>query len=331
MVRRALPLLALIGAMVCSLVLPVAAQTEPTVAFDMCSPLSGQRRIDTHIVPLSEANPASAIWFSRCRGSQPYLKIAGPITARLADFIDRLAADLLRQMPIRRHIEQSERTLTVTLNSAGGNYDAAMRIGRRLRELNPLIEVSYRAQCRDACVLVLASGVERLPNSRDGVVAVRSIPRGLDDKVRDYLQAMNMPPLLFIILRGVPSDREEVLNRQQLESYGLFGTDPIYDARRTARIAAYLDITPSEYRFRVARAQQVCGTFDAAPDKGAWSTCTDAIHLGVSEAEFARIQEESDRCYEPFRGSDGVMFLPERDYQTVTLCQRRAALQRAVP
>jgi hypothetical protein len=133
--------------------------------------------------------------------------------------------------------------LLVFLDSAGGEVDAAMWLGRRLREAHAFVVVDRRSECSSACILLLSAGVQRLvvPTARIGLHRPYFDPtyygalspskarlqyQTLEASVKSYLSEMGMPDSLFERMRAIPSHKAVFLRHDELASLGLNRDDP---------------------------------------------------------------------------------------------------------
>lgn len=138
----------------------------------------------------------------------------------------------------------------VSLNSPGGDVDAAMAIGRELRAKDLSTVVSKSDQCNSACVLVLAGGVRRsavagrigihrphfdeMPFAALSAADARSAYERMSDAVRKYLSDMGIADQLYLDMLKVSSDDARFLTEDEMTAYGLVGEDPAWAEYRRA-------------------------------------------------------------------------------------------------
>jgi hypothetical protein len=122
----------------------------------------------------------------------------------------------------------------VYLNSPGGDVEAAIAIGRRLRAAQAVAYVFSEAQCSSSCVFLLAGATLRVV---DGAVAVhRPIASGVVEKspartqveyqsllrqIEEFFRAMNVSERLFDVMIGTPPEDAKYLTARELSEFGL--------------------------------------------------------------------------------------------------------------
>lgn len=125
-------------------------------------------------------------------------------------------------------------SVSVALDSHGGNIWVAMSIGRLIRKYSFQTRVEVGASCVSACVYLLAAGSGRyvggrvgihrpyLPN--DGVTSARAKRAqyaGINAQTRQYLEEMALPTSLHDRMMRTPPDRVALLSAQDVSKYGL--------------------------------------------------------------------------------------------------------------
>ena len=163
--------------------------------------------------------------------------------------------------------------LGVFLNSAGGDVDAAIRLGRLFREARAQVWVSEN--CVSACVLAFAGGVVRTNfNGKVGIhrPALAVVPKQLDmnfirrstDEVilrlRAYAKDMNVNDRLIDDMLVIPPENVRWLSQEDLNKYGLGHMDPVYAEMQVLEGAKKYGITPGVYRARDQIARYKCWT-----------------------------------------------------------------------
>ena len=128
------------------------------------------------------------------------------------------------------------------LNSSGGSVIDAMQVGEIVRRNNMTIVMTVRDSCLSACVLILAAGVQRIPNrvgihrphfdesefAKLSLFEARKAYEKMETDVRNYLIKMGMPDALFLAMRKISSDDIVVLSKAQIHDFGLDATDPTF-------------------------------------------------------------------------------------------------------
>ncbi len=131
----------------------------------------------------------------------------------------------------------------VFLHSRGGDVDAAIALGHRLRRMAATAVVGEDAECLSACVFVLAGAAQRTvaPKAKVGIHQPYLVPspkRSRSEVRREYdrlsvvartfLVEMNVPAALYDAMNLVPSDRMQMLSSAELSKYGLNRRDPVW-------------------------------------------------------------------------------------------------------
>lgn len=211
-------------------------------------------------------------------------------------------------------LARGARKLSVHLDSAGGDVDAAISIGRIVRSGEGTV---YAAHCYSACVLIFAGGEMRFGWDlfTEPVVGVHRIffaalQPGLTAsqvktrydaqlaRVRSYLAEMNVAPEIVSFMQSFGPSEMHILTRQELKSFGL-DWDVISNERLVAEKAANLGISSMEYRTRAQRGREQCKDDDAKVKENILFTgeCSFAIYFGIPvELYRARLSQVLERC-----------------------------------
>lgn len=172
------------------------------------------------------------------------LRLNGPITATTQLNVLRR----LNQQPTNSEILPA--SLIVLLNSAGGDGEAAMAIGRALRQHHAHVFVVGR--CDSACVFILAGGVVRAgvpgalgvhagrltqTNAQGHITREIDARQNLNDsfrltdfnsQVRRYLKEMGIGQGLLDVMLAHPTQSVYRLSPQEITHFGLYGVDAEY-------------------------------------------------------------------------------------------------------
>jgi len=195
------------------------------------------------------------------------VSINGPISRNDLDDLQR-GIDL-RQRPF----------ILVFVGSQGGDWNAAVAIGRFLRNAGASVQISERG-CYSACVLLLAAGLHRQVHGPVGIhrpystdVSPQSFQeaqrryRLLETATKNYLSEMNLPDALFDAMVRVPPESIRILNVNELEDFGLTQDDPVAQEMDDAEEARQFGLSKEEYLRRKARREKVCQPQDLGADK----------------------------------------------------------------
>ena len=184
-------------------------------------------------------------------------------------------------------------TTYAALSSPGGDVQAAIEIGRMLREKR--IHVVVVNQCASACVLVYAGGVARIASGpviihrpyfsgRDGAVTYAETQKDyetLRNLVRGYLQEMNVSPGLWEAMVSIAPSDGHALTKIEQNSFGLLERDPVEDEMRRQSFASKLGISADEFVRREGLARQWCSLGgQSLEEMTAWGKCYNAVMQG---------------------------------------------------
>jgi ATP-dependent protease ClpP protease subunit len=205
--------------------------------------------------------------------ARPTLAIEGEINSDAATLVkayyDNAMKDTKPSLPPGLLIE-----LPVELDSAGGDVDAAINIGRFLRsKLNVSIHVKPGAHCASACILVLAGGLHR---HMDGYLGIhRPFLNGVtsgsltneeiklaatktQERLRSYFREMNVSERLADDMMMIPSSQMKWLTPKEITAYGLGGDDPVLTETLALREAQRYGLSRVEYERRLKQGRERC-------------------------------------------------------------------------
>jgi hypothetical protein len=164
----------------------------------------------------------------------------------------------------------------------------AITIGRLIRR-EALQTFVVNASCVSACVLVLASGVERyvlggrvgirspyseISASQEAYERTRQRRGALNGAIRAYFREMDIPEALLAAMNRVPSDEVNWLNLHQLSDFQLIGEDAAWREWKAANEAKKLGVSLSELLARKAKVGRIC---QGGPT---YSSCAERIMHG---------------------------------------------------
>jgi len=191
----------------------------------------------------------------------PSLVIDGDITNNTVEDILRLTPRLLKLTDF----------FFVSLDSNGGDVNAAMQIGNIMRSLNATTFVPQKATCQSSCVFVLAGGVKRSVRGKVGIhrpydpydrttspEQQKIKYKELEKKVKSYLEEVNIPESLYEEMMRVSPRGMKYLTREELEKTGLGLNDPYYEEASVAAELKRYNISRAEYIRRQEYIQNVC-------------------------------------------------------------------------
>ncbi|MDB5641458.1 MAG: hypothetical protein JWN07_775 [Hyphomicrobiales bacterium] len=240
-------------------------------------------------------------------GCPVHLSIEGAITAETArSFASLLELEQKRVGAWLRPV--------VSIQSTGGDLQAAMAIGREIRKRTGTIQSA--GPCHSACVFAAMGGVERklagiglhrpyFAYSDTNVFAEADARyKRMLRLIVDYLFEMNISDDVLRVMVAVPPGEMRVLSAPDARRIGLNGVDPAYDEFRTGQEAAQYGISSFELRRRQAALEQQCGREDdmrSLADMHKRETCRTSMRerllWGLDEETYARLNRSTqDRC-----------------------------------
>jgi hypothetical protein len=195
---------------------------------------------------------------------------------------------------------------TVLLSSKGGDVAEALTMGALIRDAGLATTVYSGRECFSSCVFLFAAGVERRvarnaqvgihrPYLRDveqhaSVASIRGIRASQIERIRAYIERMDLSPQLLDAMLAVPPDEIRILTVEEMRDFRMTGTDASFDEYRVGLNAKKFDLSSSEYRRRHATAWAAC---ESAEDS---HLCLSASILGIGLAESRTRWARYERC-----------------------------------
>lgn len=167
------------------------------------------------------------------KGGVLRLRYQGKIAADFTDLVARVA-DIAGRMGIHKRI--------LDLDSAGGQVEDAIKAGDVIGAGGWTIWVREGSVCHSACVFVLGAGDNRLISGKVGVHRIIRMSstattraelneelRGVYGRVKDYLERNGVAVAVADLMMTVPNRRLRLLSKDELQEYGLDGTNAAQD------------------------------------------------------------------------------------------------------
>lgn len=167
------------------------------------------------------------------KGGVLRLRYQGKIAADFTDLVSRVA-DIAGRMGIHKRI--------LDLDSAGGQVEDAIKAGDVIGAGGWTIWVREGSVCHSACVFVLGAGDNRMISGKVGVHRIIRMSstattraelneelRGVYDRVKDYLSRNGVAVAVADLMMTVPNRRLRLLSKEELQEYGLDGTNAAQD------------------------------------------------------------------------------------------------------
>lgn len=169
------------------------------------------------------------------------LRYKGKVTASFAALAER-AGKLAGDLGIGKRI--------LDIDSAGGSVESAIRAGDAIGENDWAIWVRGDSVCHSACVLLLAAGDMRVivgPVGIHRMIRIRSSAtsrkelgeelRKISDDLRNYLERNGASAEVYDLMTTVPNRTLHILTDQELENFGLSGSNAVEDDLDRIRLA----------------------------------------------------------------------------------------------
>ena len=166
---------------------------------------------------------------------------------------------------------------TLWLASNGGDIDAAMDLGRLLRDSGIFTLVGKADQCLSACVFAFMGGERRSVAGRLGIHRPyfpytddtpdrQSRFRHLQRTLKAYVEEMDFPSSLYEAVMLAPPETMKFLAAGELKSFSLEGISPSSEDRADAAAARRMNLTMFEYLKYKAKAP-ACAFLVGDPDR----------------------------------------------------------------
>lgn len=239
--------------------------------------------------------------------------LVGEITKADVPVFKTLLAPYLDQKYLQTHPKPSwfksdpdESSFTVELDSQGGDVVAALEIGRLFRKARVTTVVGVDDKCLSSCVFLLAGAVHRLffggpigihrPYSDDtgptSFEALQSRTTQLGRVVSRFLKEMNIPNTLYEAMTRVAPEQIKILDRDELDLYGLGQDDPVFAELQRNAEARAVGLPMREYLTR----------------KAAYDRCVEALFMrrieegkrGMSIEGLEEISRGKGECFNRF-------------------------------
>ena len=149
--------------------------------------------------------------------------------------------------------------------SNGGEFDAAMELGRLLRKIGVSTMVGRDDQCLSSCVFAFMGGDRRFVTGQIGIhrpyfsssrylLDRRVQYRQLQRRLKEYIEELDFPPSLYEEVMAVSSESIRMLSPADLKRFYLHGMSPSAEEEEDAASARRLDIPIQQYLQLKARA-----------------------------------------------------------------------------
>lgn len=161
------------------------------------------------------------------------LRYKGKITADFTALVERVAA-----MAARMEIDKR----VLDIDSTGGQVEDAIRAGDAIGASGWTVWVREGAACHSACVLILGAGDTRMISGQVGIHRIIRMSstattraelseelQAVYGRVKEYLERNGVAVAVADMMMAVPNRNLRLLTPEQLQEYGLDGSNPAQD------------------------------------------------------------------------------------------------------
>ena len=272
----------------CGLLLVVALQcidARAELLFRGVEQVNGQQRWSA---VKKYSNPADTSYAQSAAGGtqEVHVYLSGEVTRADVD-----SAAVLEQL--LKNGKQSIAGNTVWLASNGGDIDAGMELGRRLRRLGLFTLIGKNDQCLSACVFAFMGGERRSVSGRIGIHRPyfpfteggpdrQARFRYLEKTLKAFVAELDFPDSLYEAVMLVPPESMQIVSAADLKRFYLEGISPLTEDMVDAAAARRLNLTMFEYLKRKATAP-ACAFFDAGPGRCVGKVQEAATMIGAAD------------------------------------------------
>lgn len=211
------------------------------------------------------------------------------------------------------------------IDSPGGDVQAAMEIGRWVRQRDALTMILNPSYCYSSCALVFIGGTSRLNQGEIGLHRpylvgapqtereVAAIVPEMFARLRVYAEEMGVAHEFVEVMINTPPAAMRRYRQADIEVL-VPVYDPVYEEQIVARYARAFGISTQEYRWRHIEADQHCdiNSFlrieSDTPPMILHENCQQAIYWGLSQSVYERRSKIAESGCEFLRPRD-VMHL----------------------
>jgi hypothetical protein len=169
------------------------------------------------------------------------VRYRGKIAADFTALVERMSA-MADRMEIKRRI--------LDIDSSGGRVEDAIRAGDAIGNAGWTLWVREDAVCHSACVLILASGDDRLISGKVGIhrmvrigskasnrAELSSELRDVHESMKEYLERNGASVAVADLMMTVPNRQLRILTVDELKEFGLDGANAAQDDLERIRLA----------------------------------------------------------------------------------------------
>ena len=202
---------------------------------------------------------------------------------------------------------KNEKNKEIYLNSAGGDVEESMKIGRFLKKNE--FRVYVYGNCFSSCVLLLAGGVYRhdwYPNNKVGIhrpyfgtldkslssTQIKSLRDKINADLRRYFDEMDINPNLLEEMNSYSPESMKILTREELKLFRLTENDANYEEKQIALLAYVNNMSSANYRVKSKIVNDKCRHLNGDDERA----CFAISMYGISSQEYDERKKKFDLC-----------------------------------
>lgn len=179
-------------------------------------------------------------------------------------------SDIKKIEDAAKFANQNKRTAMFRLNTEGGDVEAAIAIGRQLRQLRAHAFTFEQGRCYSACIFILAGATKRAITNSIGIHRpystgsqfdfgkINNEQKRLEIYIKKYLAEMNVSPLLWDFMNSIPPEKIHFPSKYELQKYGIIDIDPTQQELDDSNEAQNFGISKIEYYKRKSQMINLC-------------------------------------------------------------------------
>lgn len=186
--------------------------------------------------------------------------------------------------------QEKKQGVAVRLNSPGGDFQAAIALGRLMRSAGAHAFGGNADDCMSSCVMLLAGatfrghagrvGIHRPYRSSTEAISVENMKNEFDSwgsDARSFLADVNVSTQLWSEMIRIPPEQVRILSEAELVSFGLKGEDPVSEEITDSNSARYYGLSKAEYLKRKSLAARTCNPILQQGNIQRWRHCDESI------------------------------------------------------
>lgn len=184
----------------------------------------------------------------------------------------------------------SKQQISVRVNSVGGDFLAAIGLGRMMRLAQATVVGAQSDVCMSSCVMLLAGATFRGHAGRVGIhrpfrlttapISASDMQREFaswDAEARRFLEEVNVPSRLWEEMIRIPPEKVRILSSEELSALGLTGEDPVSEEITDSSNARNYGLSKIDYLQRKALSIRTCNPILQRGEFEAWRKCDESV------------------------------------------------------